>query len=71
MSRSWPSPGTTEVSGSAARCCSQPSAASATWACASASLSVHARNEAGKRLYESVGMTVAWRAERWEKALDA
>lgn len=35
-----------------------------------ASLSVNTANETGKGLYESVGMEVAWRAERWEKRLN-
>jgi mycothiol synthase len=36
---------------------------------ARAALGVNASNETGKRLYESVGMQVVWRAERWEKRL--
>ena len=34
-----------------------------------ATLSVNTANETGKRLYESVGMRVAWRAERWTTPL--
>ena len=35
-----------------------------------AELSVHGANAAASRLYESVGMTPVWKAERWEKVLD-
>ena len=34
-----------------------------------AELSVHGANRGAARLYESVGMTVSWEAQRWEKAL--
>jgi ribosomal protein S18 acetylase RimI-like enzyme len=34
-----------------------------------AELSVHGRNRAAVRLYESVGMRPTWEAERWEKPL--
>jgi mycothiol synthase len=34
-----------------------------------AALSVNGRNESATRLYESVGMQVGWRAERYEKRL--
>ena len=37
---------------------------------AGAELSVHGANAAAARLYESVGMTPVWKAERWEKVLD-
>ena len=32
-------------------------------------LSVHGANRGAARLYESVGMTASWEAQRWEKAL--
>jgi ribosomal protein S18 acetylase RimI-like enzyme len=32
-------------------------------------LSVHGDNRSAARLYESVGMTASWEAQRWEKAL--
>ncbi len=34
-----------------------------------AELSVHGANRGAARLYESVGMTASWEAQRWEKAL--
>jgi ribosomal protein S18 acetylase RimI-like enzyme len=34
-----------------------------------AELSVHGDNRGAARLYESVGMTASWEAQRWEKAL--
>jgi ribosomal protein S18 acetylase RimI-like enzyme len=34
-----------------------------------AELSVHGANRSAARLYESVGMSAAWEAQRWEKAL--
>ena len=34
-----------------------------------AELSVHGANRGAARLYESVGMTPSWEAQRWEKAL--
>jgi len=34
-----------------------------------AALSVHGDNDRASRLYESVGMTASWEAQRWEKAL--
>jgi mycothiol synthase len=34
-------------------------------------LSVNAANETATRLYEAAGMSVAWRAERWERRLSA
>jgi ribosomal protein S18 acetylase RimI-like enzyme len=36
---------------------------------ATGALDVNALNEGGLRLYESVGMRVAWRTDRWEKTV--